>query len=292
MLFQQQFQNADIPEEKHTTCAIYHTAADGNYPLHCHSYYELSYVIKGDRYEIVNGVSYHATENTLIFIPPLAFHRNVNVRETDIALIQFSTNFLKGNSTEMKDSLILNCSKDASPLFFLDKDGSAFRAMNRIIEFCEAKENTSPATSTNMLSKQFQINGLLLELLSSLIQEHRLVLSEGINDSTRIPYLDQIISHILAHPEEKTDMVTAAQMAHMSYYSFSRIFKETVGINFSDYCNLLRIRLAEDKLITTDLSIADISAQIGIETPSYFTRLFKKINHVSPQEFRKKHRHS
>lgn len=143
MLFQQQFQNADIPEEKHTTCAVYHTGADGNYPLHCHSYYELSYVIKGERYEILNGVSYHATENTLIFIPPLAFHRNVNVQETDVAVIQFSTNFLKGNSTEMKDSLILNCQNGISPLFFLDKDGSAFNTMQRIIQFYTQKGSSA-----------------------------------------------------------------------------------------------------------------------------------------------------
>lgn len=32
MLFQQQFQNADVPEEKHTTFAVYHTGADGKYP--------------------------------------------------------------------------------------------------------------------------------------------------------------------------------------------------------------------------------------------------------------------
>lgn len=212
------------------------------------------------------------------------------MRETDIALIQFSSNFLKENSTELKDSLILNCPKDSSPLFFLDQDGAAYETMRRIIDFCQSGQLDAKASSENLLSRQFQMNGLLLELLSSLMNEHRLTLSEGINNSTRIPYLDRIIEHILAHPAEKTDMTTAAQMAHMSYYSFSRIFKEMVGINFSDYCNLLRIHLAEDKLITTDLSIAEISAQIGIETPSYFSRLFKNINGVSPLEFRKQHR--
>lgn len=292
MLFQQYFQNAEIPEEKHTTCAVYQTGADGKYPLHCHSYYELSYVIKGERYESLNGISYHATKNTLIFIPPLAFHTNINVRETDVALIQFSSNFLKGNSTEMKNSLILSSPPNASPLFFLDENGASFEVMQHIVKFCLSHKSFSSAASTALLSEQFEINGLLLELLSALIKEHHLVLSEGINDATRIPHLDRIIEHILAHPAERTDMATAAQMAHMSYYSFSRIFKESVGINFSDYCNLLRIRLAEDKLITTDLPIADISAQIGIETPSYFSRLFKKINHVSPLEFRNMHRHT
>ena len=42
MVFQQQFQSADQPEKNHAACAVYPTGEDGNYPLHCHSYYEIS----------------------------------------------------------------------------------------------------------------------------------------------------------------------------------------------------------------------------------------------------------
>ena len=70
-------------------------------------------------------------------------------------------------------------------------------------------------------------------------------------------------------------MKTAAAMANISHFAFSRNFKSAVGLNFSDYCNLLRIRFAEDELISTDLPISDIAAEIGTDTPSYFSRLFK-----------------
>ena len=81
-------------------------------------------------------------------------------------------------------------------------------------------------------------------------------------------------------------MKTAAAMANMSYFAFSRKFKSAVGLNFSDYCNLLRIRFAEDKLISTDMPISDIAAEIGIDTPSYF----RNTNGISPQEFRNRNR--
>ena len=42
MVFQQQFQSADQPEKNHAACAVCPTGEDGNYPLHCHSYYEIS----------------------------------------------------------------------------------------------------------------------------------------------------------------------------------------------------------------------------------------------------------
>ena len=103
---------------------------------------------------------------------------------------------------------------------------------------------------------------------------------------TKMPALDEVINYILANPEQKTDMKQAAKLANMSYYNFSRQFKEAIGMNFSDYCNVLRIHLAEELLVTTDLSIADISTRIGIDTQSYFSRLFKQINGVSPKVFR------
>ena len=79
-------------------------------------------------------------------------------------------------------------------------------------------------------------------------------------------------------------------MANISYFALSRNFKSAVGLNFSDYCNLLRIRFAEDMLISTDLPISDIAAEIGIDTPSCFSRLFKNANGISPQEFRSRNR--
>lgn len=107
----------------------------------------------------------------------------------------------------------------------------------------------------------------------------------------RTDYLSwAIIEHILSRPAEKLDMKTAAAMANMSYFAFSRNFKSAVGLNFSDYCNLLRIRFAEDKLISTDMPISDIAAETGIDTPSYFSRLFKNTNGISPQEFRNRNR--
>ena len=289
MVFQQEFQTADQPEKNHAACAVYHTAVDGNYPLHCHSYYEISYVISGERYEVINGRQYNVKENTLVFIPPLAFHANYNVRATDVAVIQFSTGFLRDTSSVMSDSLILRRPDGLPPVFTPEVGGVTYNTLQRIIEVCSAGEleNYAPAT---VLTDQFRKNGIVLELVAALLQENCVIPAEGAGISTQNVRLDRIIEHILSHPAEKLDMKTAAAMANMSYFAFSRNFKASVGLNFSDYCNLLRIRFAEDKLISTDMPISDIAAEIGIDTPSYFSRLFKNTNGISPQEFRNRNR--
>ena len=172
-------------------------------------------------------------------------------------------------------------------------NGLLFDAEGRLLA-CEPRLRRVTRTEADgrltVLTDQFRKNGMVLELVAALLHENCVIPVEGAGISTQNVRLDRIIEHIMSHPAEKLDMKTAAAMANMSYFAFSRKFKSAVGLNFSDYCNLLRIRFAEDKLISTDMPISDIAAEIGIDTPSYFSRLFRNTNGISPQEFRNRNR--
>ncbi|MBQ9198072.1 MAG: helix-turn-helix transcriptional regulator [Clostridia bacterium] len=69
-------------------------------------------------------------------------------------------------------------------------------------------------------------------------------------------------------------------------YLSSRFHKE-VGVTVTDYINKTRIRQAEEKLAKTTLSMQAIAEQCGFSDANYFTRTFKKINGISPNEYRK-----
>ncbi|MBR1584049.1 MAG: helix-turn-helix domain-containing protein [Clostridia bacterium] len=69
-------------------------------------------------------------------------------------------------------------------------------------------------------------------------------------------------------------------------YLSSRFHKE-VGATVTDYINKTRIRQAEEKLAKTTLSMQAIAEQCGFSDANYFTRTFKKINGISPNEYRK-----
>ena len=66
-----------------------------------------------------------------------------------------------------------------------------------------------------------------------------------------------------------------------------RAFKETIGYNYVDYCNLARIFRAEELLLNTDLSVTQIAEQLHFGTVSYFNRLFKKHTGQTPLQYRK-----
>lgn len=58
MLYQREFQNNEEPAKHHISCFGYETEADRQYPTHCHAYCEMSYLVSGERYQIINGQRY------------------------------------------------------------------------------------------------------------------------------------------------------------------------------------------------------------------------------------------
>jgi YesN/AraC family two-component response regulator len=66
----------------------------------------------------------------------------------------------------------------------------------------------------------------------------------------------------------------------------SEIYKQEMGISPWETLNRLRIQRSCELLTNTDKSITDISTQVGFDDPSYFGRVFKKINGISPKAYR------
>jgi D-xylose transport system substrate-binding protein len=71
-------------------------------------------------------------------------------------------------------------------------------------------------------------------------------------------------------------------------YYFSKRFKEETGVNFIDYLTGIRINKAKELLENPNLSIKEICTMSGYSDPNYFSRIFKKIENVTPSEYREK----
>ena len=68
---------------------------------------------------------------------------------------------------------------------------------------------------------------------------------------------------------------------------FCRLFKKGTGKSYIDYLNYVRVSTAEELLRTTDLSISIIMEKTGFTSLSYFTKVFKNQNGISPSSYRK-----
>jgi len=67
---------------------------------------------------------------------------------------------------------------------------------------------------------------------------------------------------------------------------FSKLFKEELGLSYIDYLNKVRID-ASKELLKRDYSLAEIAQRVGFSDQSYFSKVFKKIEGISPGRWRK-----
>jgi AraC-like DNA-binding protein len=79
-----------------------------------------------------------------------------------------------------------------------------------------------------------------------------------------------------------------AEEAGISENYLSRLVKQSTGRSVGAWIDIVRIQRAKRLLSSTDLSIIDIAASVGVEDQSYFSRLFKKETGITPSAFRKK----
>jgi YesN/AraC family two-component response regulator len=75
---------------------------------------------------------------------------------------------------------------------------------------------------------------------------------------------------------------------NVSLAYFSRLFKEEIGMTFSDYLTRVRIEKAKE-LLHQDLRLSDISALVGYDDPKYFSQIFRKVAGVSALDYQRSH---
>lgn len=81
---------------------------------------------------------------------------------------------------------------------------------------------------------------------------------------------------------------TVAKLVNLSASYFSRAFKATVGLSYSDYVADARIELAKRLLLTTDMPIAEVALTCGLADQSHLTRLFSRSVGLPPSAWRRR----
>lgn len=136
------------------------------------------------------------------------------------------------------------------------------------------------------LPKNEQITHDILRVLISMIlyqlpKERQLPPRE--KDRLLIACKDYIDSHFM----EELTVEKLAERSHMSISGFAHQFKKIFGFPPIQYIIRRRIGQAQTLLITTDLSITEVSVRVGYDNISYFNNQFKRFAGMSPQSYRK-----
>ena len=109
--------------------------------------------------------------------------------------------------------------------------------------------------------------------------------------NTREEVQRQLKEQILAYldvnfRDANLNQVQVADMFRISNYTLSRLFKNQVGVCFSEYLLSKRMEYAKELLLTTSYSISEVSCMAGFSGIDHFSKKFKSYVGVSPTSFR------
>ncbi len=85
---------------------------------------------------------------------------------------------------------------------------------------------------------------------------------------------------------EHIDLAQVSQEANIGPRECLRCFQRTIGISPVQYLLKYRVSEAAHLLRTTQLSVAEIAAQCGFDSPSNFSQTFKRFYSVTPKAYR------
>ncbi|MFZ5643722.1 MAG: helix-turn-helix domain-containing protein [Bacillota bacterium] len=98
------------------------------------------------------------------------------------------------------------------------------------------------------------------------------------------------VTYIHNHFQESISLDKLAALEHYNTSYYCEWFQKKTGLSPMAYIQKLRLEKAKNLLLNTDLSLLQISHEVGYEQQSSLTRLFKHKESISPTDYRKKFR--
>lgn len=255
--------------------------------LHAHNYYEIDYVSSGHCTFFFNGTSRELNKGELVIIAPGMKH-DIQILDNETLVLcgmirksTFDVSFFPLLSSDnllasFFRSTLTDKSRENYLLFFTGNRGQ----VNLMLRFCLLESvHMTEFTSIRCIS---WMNILFSDLL--------------INYSQTIQFYDYAMgtdfSLILQYIQHNYQSLTLPELAKFFHYSepyLSTLIRQNTGSTFTELVRHLRFQEAIKYLTSTTLKVSEIAAKIGYHSADHFSRSFRSVYHMSPQQYQKEY---
>lgn len=108
--------------------------------------------------------------------------------------------------------------------------------------------------------------------------------------SQKLSVLKSIISYMNCHYKRHLTLESIAAAGNISKSGCCELFKMYINKSPIEYLTSLRLRRGHELLLQTDMTVLQISLEVGFSGASYFTETFRKHYGCTPSEYRKTHK--
>jgi AraC-like DNA-binding protein/mannose-6-phosphate isomerase-like protein (cupin superfamily) len=253
-------------------------------PLHHHDVVELTFVLEGRGVEIINGTRHQLQDGASSFLLPHHMHQIECESGMSVTkyCCMFDINMLLGSSYESELSSLLFQIGSSIPPFVNFSPPQAER-MRSILEILHEEYNHLDSVGRSSLIRVKLTEAMLLFVRASQQVAAPTIPVEPTDNKINFW---KVLQYLHVHYREKLTLESVSRQFRVSTPYISRLFKEHVGQSFLTYLHGLRIKSAASLLVSTEMSMADIAAEVGFESYRTFLRVFREIRGQTPSEYR------
>lgn len=253
---------------------------------HCHYYSELLYMLEGSLCVRGDGQEVIISEGDICFIYPLQLHEICPSGKSDAkyAVLKFDVHFL--NIPQAYGSglfpVFTKQPDEEAICILLKRKEMDWKSTERLIlqivqEYQEQKD-------FYMLQIQSGLCNLLVYIARTAGQT---VAKSAESRMGEHSFFWHILEYIDAHSGSPLRAQELAELCHMSYSHFAKLFRETYGRSCKEYITYIRINKAQEFLLHTEYDLNYIAMETGFFDCSHFIRTYKQWKGITPKQERK-----
>lgn len=248
---------------------------DWHSTLHTHDCTEIFYVVGGSGKFNICGKLLPVSTDDMVIVNPKVEHTEVSYNKRPLEYIVLGVEGLEYSAGEDADErwFMTNLQSTREPLL---------HALREMLKEIELKDEGYELICQDLLEV------LVLRLmrqtgLSFLTKkpEHRRPGSKPSKECATVRhYIDN-------HFKENINLNLLSELVHVNKYYMVHSFTKEYGISPINYLISRRIEESKYLLGDTDHSLSQISHMLGFSSPSYFSQSFRRLEGMSPMEYRK-----
>ena len=247
--------------------------------LHSHSYYEIVYVLSNSGTQYLVGTKrYQLQRGDIIFVPPGIGHKPLFPSELaepyKRIVLWISSDFVDG----MKYVYPEYTPEFAEQSFLLRTTGTPWETIGTYFHMGlkEAQEKKE--------GWQFALCGNTMQLLTMCLRALLEPATQPMK-SEKPELLDNVVSYIESHLNEKISLADTASRFYVSESTIGQTFQKKMHVSFYHYVTQRRL-IAAKSMMLEESNLDTLSEKVGFTDYSTFYRAFKKEFGISPREYR------
>ena len=247
-------------------------------------YYEIGYMISGDRLSITPNCSYALTPGTVGTMPPFLYHRTIPLSNQpyNTYLIKFTPDFAKPLTDAFGCNILDEIYSQLLNRF------STEMSSRILLYFQEMHDIYQSDSRYGSFRLQCMLCDLLLVILNNRLPNDMDENANQIIHKTPLtPPIIDAVYYMEQHYQENPSLETVALLSGYSVSHFSRLFHAQLGKTYSEYLTKIRIRHAQNLLLNTKKSVTEIALETGYLHTGNLSEQFKQQTGMTPLQYRK-----